>query len=349
MDRFKRLAIVAREALRALFEEGEKVKEIWNSPWMGIPLWVSAAGCVLYWQYRVPAPGYAIGALAVVAGIMSVREIKIAGKISWVVLLVCLLITEFRAIDKDRADNQSQQKTFFAEQREGFHQIEEQANKDFSVTAKGLEGIIGEDQKHFDKTAKLVDEAINTETGGDSFCYIDFSRPYPFVGTSTPAIASSMIVHKVGKYPVYGVGIRILDHEKANEIALMKQRAGTIHGPQDYIGLGETDYSVGNIGTGNSFPGNYVFVPSNAHDLQILIFSFHAYTITESFSMREVSGKWVKAIRVEVLRGNGPRLRTDEYYKVDEGYPRRADGSYDAAGWPPLAQKDKPPNRLKLP
>src|ERR1017187_4920096 len=106
--------------LAHFFEEHEEAKKIWNSPKIGIPLWLTAATFTVYWLFRIPLPGYAIGALAVVAGVMSVRDIKIFGKISWVVLLVCLLITEFRAIDKDHTDNATAQGTFFAAQQQGF-------------------------------------------------------------------------------------------------------------------------------------------------------------------------------------------------------------------------------------
>ena len=90
---------------------------------MGVPLWVTWTCYAVYWLYHLPVPGYAIGALATVAGIMSVREIRTLGKICWVLLLILLLNVEFKAIDKDRAQNHEQQIKFFDAQKEGFSNI----------------------------------------------------------------------------------------------------------------------------------------------------------------------------------------------------------------------------------
>ena len=125
-----------------IFGEFESVKKIWHSPWAGIPLWIVAAAFTVYWLSDPPPPGYAIGALAAVAGIMSVREIKTLGKISWVVLLICLLVTEFRAIDKDRTQNKKDQEAFFTEQKAGFGAITSQAKLDNEATVETLSAAV---------------------------------------------------------------------------------------------------------------------------------------------------------------------------------------------------------------
>jgi hypothetical protein len=83
--------------------EAEPRQHLWDSgptaPTL-IPLWLIAAVTTAWWLFHLPSPGKAIGALAGVAGIMSVREMKVLGKISWVLLLICMLVTEFRAIDQ---------------------------------------------------------------------------------------------------------------------------------------------------------------------------------------------------------------------------------------------------------
>jgi hypothetical protein len=124
------------------FGEQGTVYQWWNSPKIGVPLWAISAILTVRWFFAVPTPGKAIGGLAVVAGIMSVREMKILGKVSWVILLICLLITEFRAIDKDHADNEEKQKQFFDAQKAGFSAVTSQAQNDFSTTAAGLETAI---------------------------------------------------------------------------------------------------------------------------------------------------------------------------------------------------------------
>jgi hypothetical protein len=124
------------------FGVGGTVHRWWNSARAGIPLWICFAMLSVYWIFEVPSPGKAVGVLAVVAGIMSVREIKIMGKISWVILLVCLLMTEFRAIDKDRSDNEVKQRDFFNAQQAGFGAITTQATNNFNTTTSGLKSAV---------------------------------------------------------------------------------------------------------------------------------------------------------------------------------------------------------------
>ncbi len=155
-------------------KEDGPYKKFWNSPKAGIPLWIVAAGFTVHWLEFPPAPGYAIGALAVVAGIMSVREIKTIGKISWVVLLICLLVTEFRAIDKDRADNAQTQRVFFEAQQKSFGAISRQATDNFRQTTSGLETAINGLNSVLGTTqdvAKLAKTNLENVTGGDSFAY----------------------------------------------------------------------------------------------------------------------------------------------------------------------------------
>ncbi len=97
-----------------------RFSKIWNSPRVGIFLWICSACFSVKWYFHLPTPGKAIGAIAVVAGIMSVREMKVLAKISWVFLLIFMLITEFRAIDRDHAENEQKQREFFEAQKKWF-------------------------------------------------------------------------------------------------------------------------------------------------------------------------------------------------------------------------------------
>jgi hypothetical protein len=90
------------------FAERGGIRGIWNSHYVGVPLWIGFFSLWAYWHpySHLPTPGKAIGVIAVVAGIMSVREMEALSKATWVVLLVILLFTEFRAIDKDHYNNE---------------------------------------------------------------------------------------------------------------------------------------------------------------------------------------------------------------------------------------------------
>jgi hypothetical protein len=130
--------------LSTLFRQGRAILDFWNSPWIGVPLWALFFAVLLYWHpySNLPTPGKAIGVLAVVAGIMSVRDMKVGAKVAWVILLIFLLKTEFRAIDKDHYLNDQAQEKFFESQRTGFQKIATQANVGFAATAGSLTSAI---------------------------------------------------------------------------------------------------------------------------------------------------------------------------------------------------------------
>ncbi|MBB5329417.1 hypothetical protein [Tunturiibacter gelidoferens] len=130
--------------LPTLIRRGGKVLDVWNSTWTGFALWVVSFGFWVYWHpySNLPTPGKAIGALAVVAGIMSVRTLGTPAKCAWVLLLIFLLKTEFRAIDKDHYLNDQAQEKFFDSQRTGFQDIATQANVGFAATTGSLTSAI---------------------------------------------------------------------------------------------------------------------------------------------------------------------------------------------------------------
>ena len=121
---------------------------------------------------------------------MSVREMKTLAKISWVFLLVCLLIMEFRAIDKDRADNDQKQKEFFEAQKQGFQGIATQSDANFRETAKGLDlsiqglkEVLGTTQTIFRQTiphADLRSNGVILENGPIPPRVFNSSVPYSF-------------------------------------------------------------------------------------------------------------------------------------------------------------------------
>jgi hypothetical protein len=157
---------------------------MWNHPRVGVFLWLA---CFARWGYwgpyaNLPSPGKAIGALAVVAGIMSVREMKDGAKICWVALLVLLVVTEFRAIDKDRDLAKKDQDRFFETQRIGFQGIAEQASTDFAATTSRLTAAIaGLDSvlKTTNQVASLAKKNLANVTGGNSFAYALPPSSYP--------------------------------------------------------------------------------------------------------------------------------------------------------------------------
>ena len=146
------------------FGKDGPVFRYWNSVWTGGPLWAAFAVVAVYWLHTTPLPGRAIGVLAVVAGVISVRDVKVLGKITWVILLVAFLFAEFRAIGKDRQEAQRAADQDLQEQREHFQRVLDRENQDFQVTASRLALAYQQSQTQFSETMKQFSHS-NSEEG----------------------------------------------------------------------------------------------------------------------------------------------------------------------------------------
>jgi hypothetical protein len=92
---------------------------------------------------HLPPSGWAVAFIAAVATIMSIHpEISGPQKAFCLVLIGAFLVTELRAINKDRIENAKAQAIFFDAQRKGFEIITGQAKDNFHETAKGLSTAI---------------------------------------------------------------------------------------------------------------------------------------------------------------------------------------------------------------
>jgi hypothetical protein len=68
---------------------------------------LAAIVLVVYWSIHLPVPGYAIGVVAILAAAMTVQgEMLKCHKVVWMLLMGGFLLLEFRAINKDRDENQ---------------------------------------------------------------------------------------------------------------------------------------------------------------------------------------------------------------------------------------------------
>jgi hypothetical protein len=156
------------------FEKDGIALRLWNSVWVGVPIWLVSFYWVAYWRFHLPVPGKAIGALAVVAGVMSVRDIKVLGKMAWVALLICMVIIEYRSIDRDRKDAQAAEDQHLKEERESFKGILKQQDdhfrailqdddKNFQQTVDKLVTSHGEDEKAFAGVLTKQDQAFEAQ------------------------------------------------------------------------------------------------------------------------------------------------------------------------------------------
>jgi hypothetical protein len=102
----------------------------------------------IYWAVNLPDPGKAVALLGAAAVFLALRgeigTIRPIEKMLWSIIVFGLLLIEIRALDKDRATNQS-----------------EQAN------------IRNEENKRFTGLVTRLEANIDQITGGKSICYID--------------------------------------------------------------------------------------------------------------------------------------------------------------------------------
>ncbi|HTX77368.1 MAG TPA: hypothetical protein VMD29_14250, partial [Terracidiphilus sp.] len=169
---------------------------------------------VLWWIRRdcLPWPGVAVALIAILAALMSVEQgMKGRHKAVYFVLMAALLVTEFRAMRKDRDDSEQKQQAFFAQQKAGFEAISKQSDQnfqsttkqaqhDFEVTAKGLESAYSQSQIGFTATLGGISKSIDTMTGGTSYLWM----------SCDPKYNTLFFIHK-GNYTVYRALVHIVN------------------------------------------------------------------------------------------------------------------------------------------
>jgi hypothetical protein len=116
----------------------------------------------------------------------------------YVVLIIGLVLTENYALDKERA-------TFANEEA---HRRKEENEKLQSIV-EGLKATIEQNQNHFDVTMSGLKDVVQTETGGNSFCYLDVFPVSPEKNAVNHAAAMGLT--RVGKYPLHGITMTLDD------------------------------------------------------------------------------------------------------------------------------------------
>lgn len=89
----------------------------------------------IYWHYHIPTPGKAIALLGAIAVFMVlVEHMHASHKLVWGIVVTALLITEFKAIDKDRRDYDEKQRCIRQQERQDFDHILQQNQQHFEST-----------------------------------------------------------------------------------------------------------------------------------------------------------------------------------------------------------------------
>lgn len=310
-------------ALAKWIKEEEAIKKFWNSWAVGASLWLIFSCITIDWFYREPWPGYAIGVLAVVAGIMSVREIKTLGRILWVFLLVCLLITEFRAIDKDHADNAAEMQKQRGEQDKKFAEVLAAQNGDFLATAKGLEQSYSQSQDQFGATMSGITSEIDTITGGKSYVFLSYAPGQNFL----------FFIHH-GDYPLSSTTARIVDiddmarHMSGTTLEVQEITKGHVREvpiPAElYSGISQFDNRMK-----DQLNWNIFFTARNGD-------------WTEELRLRRGGNGWVKAIRVAGSSFSASMKGKVMCQTIDKGFPLETLRKDDIIGHRPVSPKLPP-------
>lgn len=270
---------------------------------------------------HIPGPGKAIAVLGSAAVLMAVRGDLMGHpeKVVWILVVFALLYVEIRTIDKDRQDNQAQHKATRKEEADRFDQIlksnrdgiaailDDQRNKS-AATMQEFALSQARTEKQFSATMSEFTEAISTETGGDSFCYIDAANLYQ----ENAALA---LITKVGKYPLRSITVWVDDVQMIDKV-VKEHRADWF----TYRSLWERKVYLGDMPAAEWRGGTldpFRFTGTTRQDYNITFRAINGYW-TEDLRLRKVKSRWTRALRVMIESNIKPKIVLE---KIPPDYP----------------------------
>jgi hypothetical protein len=143
----------------------EKPDRLWvGTSWLSV---LSGGGVGMWWFLHTPTVGKGGLLLAMGATVLPLfwEKVGVVAKMSWIGMLFILLFVEYRAIDKDRRDNEIEHELSlerigkgFAEvtkeQQDSFKRLVEQSNKEFKATTDQA-------SSQFSATMRRAQEGMN--------------------------------------------------------------------------------------------------------------------------------------------------------------------------------------------
>lgn len=315
------------------------IEHVWNKTWLGYSLIAASFTFVAYLLWRLPPSGYAVVAMAVVAGIMAIRSDMGGWERSlWFVVLICFAAIEIRAISNDRQHSAEDFKGIAAGLTTAINQGKsaiqglQTTTQQGQATIAGLQTTIQEGREHFDQTIERsnriltgVEDVIKTQTGGDDFCYAQMN-PSDTDPTKPPSGSFMIDLILVGRYLLHGVNVRIVDIQKFNAI-LANKALSPVQRAQEF----SEDAIVFPVPT-TFVPGHVtIFGPiflsrGDVLDLNIFFQSLNG-DWSEEYRSKKINGNWTHAIRV--LRQQHPGQKPRYWTKIDKDYPRNNKGDVD--------------------
>jgi hypothetical protein len=258
----------------------KRLEDVWTHRWAGVTLTVvftTIAACLLHW---LPAPGVSVAVMGLAAAVVSLRA-KATGteKAVWMLLVTAFIVIEVGAIKKDRLLNEIAEAQRVEEQRQHFSEIGEgikdsiaRSEDNFNATMKRSDKLIGLEHH----AVSSLGENLKTSTGGDSFCYLDIQPQNQMT-----------IVACSGKYPLYDVGVRIVDTRLITGAKDIQQAMGT------QLAIGNMAANTARILT-QAIP----FSSADKQDFNVFFGARNGFW-TELLRYRKVKDRWVVARMVE--------------------------------------------------
>jgi hypothetical protein len=264
-----------------------------------------------------------------VAAFMALVEMKPLHKALYFALIMALIFTENRAIDKDRHDFANDEANRRTTENTQFSNIgssiTDNVQKLLDSSDSKFRQTIQRENEHFAVTTKRSDaifrgviDTMKTQTGGDSFAYITFTPESGDLSITTtptmtilnaqsgPPVPDQFLVSIAshGKYPLREVNVWMKDAEQTAQAMLeYSKRPGS-----DFtkaVQAGDTNYQIRYLRpvspespTGDVKPlGLYPPSLSDAKDLDISFSSSNGYW-NERLHLRKIDGKWHQALSV---------------------------------------------------
>ena len=159
MDKFTHTASRWSTQLRAWDSSG--LRRAWRSSLLGRGLIISALCLATYWLFHIPPSNYALIGMAVMAGLMGLREdMSGAERSMWAVILIIFAIVEVRAIHKD---NIAQQQAL-REERQHFGEIGKSLEQSIEQSQDQFKATIQSSQQQFSATMERTDRILSSDT-----------------------------------------------------------------------------------------------------------------------------------------------------------------------------------------
>jgi len=119
-----------------------------QSHWFHIPCQIVVAAFCAHWYWHIPAPSKAVLILTGVTVVIALLGMRTAHKAVYLILVICLMFIENRAVNNDRLVAQQAEEKRAKDEHEQFQKIADglsatiaNSNRQFSATSSGLSSI----------------------------------------------------------------------------------------------------------------------------------------------------------------------------------------------------------------